>query len=418
MGVVAILLAAVSGCKATPENTGPSAEEIAEVSPAIGYLAARAEACGGFIYVSDDTKGGTDGFAYLYDNAVALIALSSAGADWHAQLIADSLVYAMEHDRCFDDGRLRNAYVGGDPRSGTGWSFISGAESVRLPGSWKDGGWQEDYYAVSTSTGNMAWAILALCEAAQSAPEGNAAEYVAAAERAADFVLTLRSDTGGFTGGYEGWDDNQTKAVYKSTEHNIDLISAFASLAELMQDTAPSKASDYAEASEYAKAFVLTMYDEELHCFYTGTEGNGVTISKGVLPLDTNSWALLAFGNDFTDAELIIKFVEENMAVGGGFDFSTGDLDGIWNEGTAQMAVCYKVLDDAEAYEEVMTYLGSQTAADGSITAADRDGVSTGFLVSGTDMPWVFNHSTNIGATSWLAFAQMGVNPLNLAGQN
>jgi hypothetical protein len=59
-----------------------------------------------------------------------------------------------------------------------------------------------------------------------------------------------------------------------------------------------------------------------------------------------------------------------------------------------------------------MAYLATQTAADGSITAADRNGVSTGFFVSGTDVLWEYNRTTNLGATNWLAFAQLGVNPL------
>ena len=73
------------------------------------------------------------------------------------------------------------------------------------------------------------------------------------------------------------------------------------------------------------------------------------------------------------------------MAVGDGFDFSAGDLDGIWNEGTAQMAVCYKILENTEKYETVMAYLKTQTNADGCIPAADRDGVSTGFVIDGTE---------------------------------
>ena len=397
--------------KAEEVYTGPSVEELAGISPAVGYLAARAEACDGFIYTPEKERGSSN-FAYLYDSAAAIVALSEAGAVRQAGLIADALVFAMEHDRYFSDGRLRNAYVGGNPRKESGWSIFSGAEAVRLPGSWRDGVWAEDYYSVSTSTGNMAWVILALCEASRGAPEGKAEEYAAAAERAADFVLTLKSEQGGFTGGYEGWDKTQKKASYKSTEHNIDLISAFTSLASLVREANPAKAELYEEAAEHAEAFVLLMYDKRLNCFYTGTEDDGRTISKGVLPLDTNTWAILALEDSFSDAEQVIDFVENNMAVGAGFDFSAGDLDGIWHEGTAQMAVCYQAMGNTEAYERIMAYLSTQTAEDGSITAADRDGVSTGFMVSGTDVLWVYNNTTNLGATNWLAFAQMKVNPL------
>jgi hypothetical protein len=62
-----------------------------------------------------------------------------------------------------------------------------------------------------------------------------------------------------------------------------------------------------------------------------------------------------------------------------------------------------------------MQYLKTQTDKDGSIPAADRDGVSTGFVIVGTDILWEYNNSQSIGATGWLAFAQMKKNPL---GQN
>ncbi len=106
----------------------------------------------------------------------------------------------------FQDGRLRNAYVSGDPKSDSGRSIVGKKVTVRLPGFWQDGRWQEDYYTVSTSSGNMAWVILALCKASEIAPEDNKEIYINGAKRAADFLLTLRADNGGFSGGYEGWD--------------------------------------------------------------------------------------------------------------------------------------------------------------------------------------------------------------------
>ena len=392
------------------EDRGVTVEQLSESSPAAGYLASLVVKYRGFICVPD--ADGPDGFAYMYDNAAAVVALSDAGADWYAQKIADAMVYAMNHDRVFSDGRLRNAYMGGDPRGDTVWSKISKAEAVKVAGSWVNDNWQEDYYAVSTSAGNMAWAIIAFCRAYQNAPKGKADEYLAAAEKAAGFALSLRSDGGGFTGGYEGWDDNQIKVSYKSTEHNIDLITAFYTLAGIVRGSDPQKADEYTEAGDYAKAFVLSMYNSRGHFFYTGTQDDGKTVSRAVLPLDANTWAILALGDGFKDAGPVMTFVEDNMAFDEGFDFSAGDLDGVWNEGTAQMAVCYHMLGNTEAYDRVMAYLAGQEAPDGSIVAADRDGVSTGFYVAGTDVLWEYNRKINLGATNWLAFAQLKVNPL------
>lgn len=387
-----------------------TADDISKISSAAGFLASKVEEKDGFIGGTDQVKNASD-YAYLYDNAIAAIALSYAGAHQHAQKIADAIVFAQSHDRTYKDGRLRNAYVSGNPKSDSGRSIVEGQIVISLPGFWADGHWQENAYSVSTSTGNMAWALLALCKVAENAPTDLAEEYIEAAKLVAEFLLTLKSDTGGFTGGYEGWDNNQTKVTYKSTEHNIDLICAFSVLAKALEEKDSIKAKEYKEASEHAKEFVLSMYDEDLHCYYTGTKADGKTISKGVIPLDTNSLTILALGAEVVDAYKIISFVEKSMKVGGGFDFSAGDLDGIWNEGTAQMTLCYSILGESEKYEDSIAYLNTQSAKDGSIPAADRDGVSTGFVIVGSDDLWEFNNTQSISATGWFAFAQMERNP-------
>jgi hypothetical protein len=394
----------------------PSSSEVFAVSKAAGFLASMVEKHEGFIG-SDEQRDKASDYAYLYDNAIAAIALSYAGAQWHAEKIADAIVFAQEHDRTFHDGRLRNAYLRGDPKSQSGRSIAAGKITIRLPGFWRDGHWQEDSFTVSTSTGNMAWAILALCTAAENASDTQRQEYLTAALRAAEFVFSLKSDTGGFTAGYEGWDDTQLKVTYKSTEHNISLVAAFSVLSESLKDTDQDQSNICAEAAKHAKDFVLSMYDNEYHCFYTGTTADGITISKGIIPLDANSLACLILGEELEDRHRTISFVEERMAVGEGFDFSAGDLDGIWNEGTAQIAVCYRQLKNTEKYERIMAYLETQTAKDGSIPAADRDGVSTGFAVVGTDILWEFNNVQSISATGWLVLAQLDDNPFIRASE-
>ena len=417
--MISLLLVTVllfGGCADRTEGISPSVEEISAVSAAAGFLAQKTLESGGFIAGEAQREKASD-YAYIYDNAMAAVVLSRAGAQSYAEIIADAIVFAQTHDRTFQDGRLRNTYNSGDPKADAGRTFASKKATVRIPGFWYNGRWQEDLYTVSTSTGNMAWCILALCETAVNASEEKASEYLQAAMRAADFVLTLRSDTGGFTAGYEGWDDAQKKVTYQSTEHNIDLYCAFTALARAVAPSDPARAAEYSDAAEYAKSFVMSMYDEDLHCFYTGTQDDGLTVSDGVIPLDTNSLAILAFAGEPGDPVDILAFVEERMSVDDGYDFSAGDLDGIWNEGTAQMAVCYLLTGDRDKYELIMDYLMTQTAGDGSITAADKDALSTGFIISGTDELWVYNNEQSIGATCWLAFAQLGINPFEPAPQ-
>ena len=53
--------------------------------------------------------------AFTYDNALALIAYLARGTTddmKRAKYLADAFVYAVNNDRYFSDGRLRNAYQG------------------------------------------------------------------------------------------------------------------------------------------------------------------------------------------------------------------------------------------------------------------------------------------------------------------
>ncbi|MDR2487559.1 MAG: hypothetical protein LBD12_06280 [Clostridiales Family XIII bacterium] len=352
--------------------------------------------------------------AYLYDNAVAALALSYAGKHTRARQIADAMVYAQQYDRTFADGRLRNAYMAGDPRSAPGQKSPRGKAFAKLPGFYdpKAKEYYEDGYAVGTSTGNVAWAILGLCEVYRNARSvSGSAKYLQAAERAADFVLTLRDDKGGFTGGYEGWEGGQTKATYKSTEHNIDLIAAFGQLHSL---TGKQK---YADGAAHAKSFVLSVYDSARGCFYTGTEGDGTTVSKGVLPLDCQTWALLALGKSFTDAAAVLQFMEADLAYGEGYSFSNDRTrPGVWLEGTAQAAVAHLVAGIGTTgkakHQKLLAFLNRGRYADGSIPAADRNFISTGYYDAGTGAPVLYGKRKHTGATAWLSFAQQGRNPL------
>ncbi len=130
----------------------------AEPDEACGYLAKQMDARpeGAVFLPSYPTvrDGPLKDAAYLYDNAVAAVALVGCGKTGRASRIGDAILFALEHDRFWKDGRLRNAYLAGS----------AAALPVKLPGWWepKQNGWVEDRYQVSSDSGNMAWAILAL----------------------------------------------------------------------------------------------------------------------------------------------------------------------------------------------------------------------------------------------------------------
>ena len=112
-----------------------------------------------------------------------------------------------------------------------------------------------------------------------------------------------------------------------------------------------------------------------------------------------------------------MDFVEENMSssirdgASGGYSFRNG-TGGIWYEGTAQAAIAYKAIGDETKYNEILSFLNESALPDGSIYATDTDGLATGFSVTGTNVPMEYNKRIHAGSTAWLAFAQLGVNPL------
>ncbi|MDR2042749.1 MAG: T9SS type A sorting domain-containing protein [Tannerella sp.] len=281
--------------------------------------------------------------------------------------------------------------------------------------------WYEDRYAVSLNAGVMAWAIEALLTVYD---ETKTPGYLDAAEVMADYILEnyrANDPLGGFTGGEEGWEGQTEKLTYKSTEHNIDLISAYMHLYRIWKETQPQEAEKYRTAAREARAFVLAMYDNG--CFYTGTGTDGITINRENKPLDTNTWAILTLTGDHEadgrwNAEEVYSFIERTFRVGEGMDYNQ-DRDGkIWHEGTAQLAVAAALLGKTAEYERLMRYLNDAAEDDGSICSANLDGLTTGFesLIAveggGTKaIPWVYDHRVSLASTVWLAFAQLNVNP-------
>ncbi|MDR0355475.1 MAG: hypothetical protein LBJ64_07030 [Deltaproteobacteria bacterium] len=355
---------------------------------------------------------GTDGAiindaAYLRDNALAIMALTRAGKHERARQAADAIVYALYNDRFHDDGRLRNAYSGGRPESFPGWLSAKGEPFARLPGFYdpEANGFFEDYHAVGVSTGNLSWAILALLDVALHAPESDG--YLAAAQKIADFVLTLEAYPFGFAGGYEGRENQEIKVGYLSTEHNVDLMPVFTRLHNL------AGKEEYKKAADGARSFVLSMHEPEAGFFYAGVGPDGRTVNLGVVPLDCQTWSLLALGKNVVDEAKVISYLEEHMAVDYGYDFDGDSKDGVWNEGAAQVGVLYGQFGQPEALKRILDALEARRLSDGSLAAADRDGVGAGFMVSGTSIPWNYDNRRHLGATARLSFLQQdGFNPL------
>ncbi|MDR1527716.1 MAG: hypothetical protein LBS46_08645 [Dysgonamonadaceae bacterium] len=364
--------------------------------------------------------------AYSYDVAMTILALSYAGKDEQACKVADGLLFALSNDRKFDvsERGVRNGYSAGNPVSPPGWVSASGQSPfAKLTGFFdiESQQWWEDYYSDSYSTGNNAWAIIAFLEVWRQSEE---TKYLEAACTIADYIYTLKDEiNGGFKGGWEGFDDDQQNAAYISTEHCIDIYSAFSQLANELEKSnyilsGGRNAPFYRNEAAHARTFVMRMYDPEQGLFYTGTKSDGST-NKDVYPLDVNTWGLMAFHNDpAIDVSSILSTIESKFAVNGMYDFND-DRDGVWWEGSLQKIIVEKVIGNVAKYEEQLAIANAAAEEDGSITAADHDGVTTGIWLEGANPDgtpkgneWKYNKRIHTGATAWLALAQLGRNPL------
>lgn len=389
--------------------------------------------------VSYETKASSNDFdrvmrnaAHTYDNALALMAFLAVGDQRRAKLIADALVYAQQHDRFYPQdqtlaktyrGSLRNVYQGGDLSLPPGWISNGRARTARLPGWYEkpSASWFEDNYSVSLDAGNMAWTMLALLAYHNTVMPAGGSQYLSAAKEIGEWVnrnCYSRDGQGGYTGGFQGWEPNPKPATYKATEHNIDLYAAFQHLYLITGD------EKWSSMAAHAGTFVQAMWDDTEGKFWTGTREDGVTINKEVIPLDIQAWAVLSLNNEkllgTRDKEKALRYVEDHMRLEGGYDYSRRlnrklsayqDREGIWYEGTAQMAVAYEYQGDQAKWRQLTMLLMSAQLESGALPASNQElGLRTGFPHPDVEGNRYFRRS-HVGATAWLALAELGVNP-------
>lgn len=345
--------------------------------------------------------------AYSYDNALAILAFLADGKIDRAKRIADAFVYAQNHDRFYSDGRIRNAYQGGDLLLPPGWTPNGKAGTVRMPG-WYDeehARWLEDLTQVSTSTGNMAWVALALL-ATHRAMGVSSSAYLAAAVRIAEWVESNTRDDGvggGYRGGTENFDGLEENWVtYKSTEHCIDWVPVAYQLDQLL----PGQGWD--DAADHARAFLSRMWGSSQGKFWTGTQADGITVNTSVIPVDIQAWSVLALRQDAGQYVSALSYAESSLSVRSGFDFNQ-DRDAIWYEGTAQMASAYREVGQAQRADQLLSVLVAAQRFDGAMPASERATLTTGFDLA-TGGPWLYFRRVHVGATAWLALAESGEN--------
>jgi hypothetical protein len=348
---------------------------------------------------------------FTYDNALALIAFTAAGDGERARLLADAFVYCQAHDRYYTDGRLRNTYQAGDLKVPPGWTPNGREGTCRMPGWWdpESESWFEDPEFVGSGTGNIAWAMIALLNYYE---KWGGEQYLTSVITMGNWIETHTHDTrgaGGYTGGYTEWEPTPTKFLWKSTEHNIDLYVAFERLYLITND------EKWQERAQHARNFVEAMWNDGEGFYWTGTGEDGETINETVIPLDGQTWTLMAFGAnertrraiDYAESNHHATYAYDN-GLYEGFDFNT-DRDGPWAEGTGQMVVSYCILDEDVKAQHYLTELEEIQATDPNgngkgIVAAPFDAVTTGFN-------WEYFQRLHVGATAWFIFAELCHNP-------
>ena len=338
-------------------------------------------------------SGPLQGAAFLYDNAVATIALVACGRTKNAVQVGDAILAGLDRDRYWHDGRLRNGYLAGP----------IGPGPVKLAGWWdaKQNMWVEDRYQVGSDNGNMAWAILALLALDRATADHRNRD---GAVRIGGWVRQWRGKNkpGGFTGGTFAHEPAPVVEAWKSTEHNTDLAAAFTGLAQATGDRT------WLVEARAAQDFVRAMWRPKCGCFAVGTGEDGKTRNP-YLALDAQTWPLLAIPGAATRYKAAMA--PRKLRVGDGFAYSEAK-EGLWTEGTAQVALLLELAGRQDKAAGFMKAVDAMRASDGSYYAASTRKLPTGFMLE-TDpaQPRQYFHIAHLAAVSWVAIAQQRYNP-------
>ncbi|MCR6630531.1 MAG: hypothetical protein NVV74_11040 [Magnetospirillum sp.] len=389
--------AALAGLTALTLAASAAAEPVADKGCAT--LAARVDAVsgGGPVFLASyddvDDEPALLGAAFTYDNALAAIALAACGDVPRARRVGAALLAAASADRADPLGRLRSAYRAG------------AASRVPQPHGWWDaegGHWAEDPMQVGTATGNVAWAGLALLTVGQATGD---ARYRAAAVRLGQWAEVQAWDRlwGGFSGGVHGDGAGTRRLGWKSTEHNVDLAALYAWLGR--------SDSRWRPAAEAARAFVAEQWQPADGHFLTGTLPDGHSPNRATSGLDAQVWPLL-LPDAPRDWRRVLAYVRAAHGVGAGFDFND-DRDGIWWEGTAQVALALAATGDQAGWNTALATLAGQFSPGGLIWASSVPRLTTGLALApdSGEADFVYYRRPHLGATAWAVLAARRWNP-------
>jgi hypothetical protein len=383
----------------SPAQAATAASAASAATSACNYLSksVSAQPDGAVLLASYPTerRGALSNAAFTYDNSVAAIALVACRHTALARRIGDALLLALDHDRYWHDGRLRNGYAAG----------AIGPTPLKLAGWWdpKSQRWLEDDYQAGSDSGNIAWAMLALLTLHAASGDQRYRDGALQLARWVEGTLDTRG-AGGFVGGYYGHEPAPQRQRWKSTEHNTDLAAAFGWLARLTGD------AHWRARMALAEDFVAAMWRPDCGCYAVGTAEDGVTLNP-LLALDAQVWPLMALPGGAKLSEPVLQTLDRRLRFQAGYSYSDAG-GGLWIEGTAQVAVLLELLHRPAPARALRAAVERERSADGGYYATGAAAMPTGFMLA-TDpsMPRVYFHLEHLGAAAWAALAEQGYNP-------
>ena len=278
---------------------------------------------------------------YLYDQALAIKALVTAGVLQTAHDVADAIIATGTDDGSYFNERSAGHVLNGD-------------------------GTPRDPLSALRTLGDNAWLGLALIDLFRVTGDVSYLNHAVAISDWAEQNLKDQGPLGGYRGGF---DVDGNAVDWRSVEHNIDAGQLNFLLAAELEKQGESDANVYRARGQHAWDFVVAMFDDTEGKFWAGTS-TGDTVNTVSVPLDTQLWSLLTLAESQQYASSIdwkrpLVWTETHLQTSedsySGFTFSTGSTNAIsgtngivWFEGTAHAAVAYYALGEAMKYTDVM----------------------------------------------------------------
>ncbi len=388
--------------------------------------------------------------AFTYDNAVAIHAyLASENPELleRALVLGDGLLYGQAHPYPFpiNDGRFPQAFFVGKPATDGSGAYVQPAAAP--------------HYFYSSSTGDQAWAGMAL---AQLYARTKQSRFLTGALLVANWIVSNTYDTAG-PGGFKfgaviayinNVNVSQPSTNGKSTEHNIDTYAFFTMLSKLTGNAKSASINmTWSELAQHALKFVIAMYNPAGPFFYTGTQGDQVTINTSPIPEDCQTWSYLALENNAYRGTIdwALKNLEAtdtpsapDSALTGnerihGLVFDTASLTttafdphAVWLEGTGHMiaALVARVLRGRDNIFGLFADLETASGLTHQCILAQSE-LGVGKTVNGKPIPrgeglvaatslldtgfgYTYGPSLHIGATGWYLLGVLAANPFQL----